>query len=226
LNVSTDFFVVNLTVWLNQVVSKRNMSTSAGNTEHLILEAARKVFIHKGYAGARMQEIADEAGINKALVHYYFRGKEQLFDAVFAQALSSFLPTIKNILEIDLPVREKIVLFVDTYVDILLANPHIPAFVIHELNTDPGRFLDKLKNFGLNPSRLIEQIRKESESGLIRNIKGDHFIINMLGMCLFPFIARPVVQGILKKTDEEYEMFLSERKKEVVQFVMHSIALS
>jgi TetR/AcrR family transcriptional regulator len=202
------------------------MNTSLGNTEQLILEAARKVFIHKGFAGARMQEIADEAGINKALLHYYFRSKDQLFDAVFTQAVASFLPTIKNVLEAVMPFKEKIVLFVETYVEILKANPHIPGFVIHELNTDAGRFVDKLKNFGINPEVLIEQIRLESESGQIRPIKGDHFIVNLLGMCLFPFIARPVVQGLLKKNDEQYALFLDERKKEVVQFVMHSIAIS
>jgi TetR/AcrR family transcriptional regulator len=196
------------------------------NTEHIILEAARKVFMLKGYSGARMQEIADEAGINKALLHYYFRGKDQLFEAVFAQAIASFLPIIRKVLEADMPFKEKIVLFVETYIDVLMANPHIPSFVIHELNTNPGRFIDKLKNNGINPTILLEQIRMEVESGLIRNISGDHFIVNLLGMCLFPFMARPVVKGVLRKSDDEYELFLTERKKEIVQFVMHSIILS
>lgn len=202
------------------------MSQSSGNTEQVILEAARKVFIQKGFAGARMQEIADEAGINKALLHYYFRGKDQLFEAVFAQAVASFLPVIRKVLEAEMPFREKIVLFVETYIDILLANPHIPAFVIQEINTDPNRFVDKLKNFGINPDILLEQIKTEIESGQIRNINGEHFIVNLLGMCLFPFIAWPVVQRILRKSNEQYEIFLIERKNEIVQFVMYSIATS
>jgi TetR/AcrR family transcriptional regulator len=202
------------------------MTPIAGNTEQVILEAARKIFINKGLAGARMQEIADEAGINKALLHYYFRGKDQLFEAVFAQVVAGFLPVIKNVLEATMPFREKIILFVDTYVEILLANPHIPAFVIQELNTDPSRFVDKLKNFGINPTILFEQIKLEVESGLIRNIEGDHFIVNILGLCIFPFIARPIVQGMLLKSDEEYELFLKARKKEIVQFVMNSIAMT
>jgi TetR/AcrR family transcriptional regulator len=202
------------------------MTTTKSNTEQSILEAARKVFMLKGYSGARMQEIADEAGINKALLHYYFRGKDQLFEAVFAQAIASFLPIIRNVLEADMPFKEKIVLFVETYIDVLMANPHIPSFVIHELNTNPGRFIDKLKNNGINPTILLEQIKMEVESGQIRNISGDHFIVNLLGMCLFPFMARPVVKGVLRKSDDEYELFLKERKKEIVQFVMHSIDLS
>ena len=202
------------------------MAPSLSNTEQIILNAARKVFIHKGFAGARMQEIADEAGINKALLHYYFRGKNQLFESVFEQAVASFLPAIRNVLEAEMPFREKIILFVETYIDILMANPHIPAFVIQELNTDPNRFIDKLNNYGIDPTILFEQIKKETENGQIRKINGDHFIVNLLGMCLFPFIARPVMQGMLRKSNEQYELFLKERKKEIVEFVMHSIAMS
>ncbi|NVO18618.1 MAG: helix-turn-helix transcriptional regulator [Bacteroidetes bacterium] len=199
------------------------MTNSLGNTELLILEAARKVFIHKGYAGARMQEIADEAGINKALLHYYFRGKDQLFDAVFTQAIASFLPMIQQVLIAELPLKEKISLFVNTYVDTLILNPHIPAFVIHELNTDPGRFIEKLKNNGINPDIILGQIKKEAADGNIREINGEHFLINLLGMCLFPFMARTVVQGLLRMDNEQYNIFLEERKKEIVQFIMCSI---
>jgi TetR/AcrR family transcriptional regulator len=195
-------------------------------TEELILAAAREVFIHKGLAGARMQEIADKAEINKALLHYYFRSKDHLFEAVFTQAISSFLPTIKNILEADIPLVHKIILFVETYIDVLMANPYIPAFVIQELNTDPGRFVTKLRNFGLNPDIMLTQISDEIAAGSIRPMNGEHLMVNLLGMCLFPFIARPVVQGILKKNDEQYHTFLLERKTEIIQFVMQSIKMT
>jgi TetR/AcrR family transcriptional regulator len=148
-----------------------------------------------------------------------------LFEAVFSQAIASFFPIIRNMLEAELPFREKILLFVETYVDILMANPHIPAFVIQELNMDPSRFIDKLKDHGIKPNVLFRQIQMEIEDGKIRDMNGEHFIVNLLGMCLFPFIARPVVQAVLQKNNEQYELFLQERKKEVVQFVMHSIAL-
>jgi TetR/AcrR family transcriptional regulator len=202
------------------------MVAQNSNTEQVILDAAHKVFIRKGLAGARMQEIADEAGINKALLHYYFRGKDQLFEAVFAQVLANFLPVIKNVLEKEMPFREKIILFVETYTGILLANPHIPAFIIQELNTYPGRFVDKLKIYGIKPDLLFNQIQIDVSKGVIREIRGDHFVVNLLGMCLFPFIARPVVQGMLQKTDNQYELFLKERKEEIVEFITHSIALS
>lgn len=195
------------------------------NTEEHILEAARAVFIRKGFAGARMQEIADLAGINKSLLHYYYRSKDHLFEAVFLQALKSLLPAIKNVLEAEMPLKLKIIKFVETYIDVLQANPHIPAFVIQELNTDPQRFVDKIKNYGLDPTIIMRQIEEEAGYGLIRPVRADHFMVNLLGMCLFPFVARPVVQGVLRKTPEEYEIFLNERKEQIIQFVMNSISI-
>jgi len=173
-----------------------------------------------------MQEIANEAGINKALLHYYFRGKDKLFEAVFLQAASTFLPAIKDVLERDLPFDQKIVMFVNTYVDVLMANPYIPAFVIQELNNDPARFVGLLKNYGVNPLPMLLQIEHEIALGHIRKMNADHFMVNLLGMCLFPFIARPVVKGILNMSEEKYQEFLIERKMEIVQFVMNSITVS
>jgi AcrR family transcriptional regulator len=193
------------------------------STEVLILEAAREVFIHKGFMGARMQEIANKAGINKALLHYYFRSKDQLFEAVFNQALYTFFPVVKNILEMEKPFREKIMLFVETYVDTLLANPHIPAFVIQELNTNPTRLVLRMSDFGFDPNVIIQQIRREVDAGLLKPANPQHLMVNILGMCIFPFVAKPIIRGILKKSEDEYNRFLMERKKEIVHFVMQSI---
>ena len=202
------------------------MTTLGKNTEELILEAARKVFIQKGCAGARMQEIADEAGINKALLHYYFRGKDKLFEAVFRQAANCLLPVMKNVLESEIPLLQKIELFINRYIDVLLENPHLPAFVIQELNQEPARFIGYLKTVGINPAPLFLQIEQEMILGHIRPMKADHFMVNLLGICLFPFMARPVVKTVLQMNDEKYNEFLVERKREVVQFVMNSITVS
>jgi len=195
------------------------------NTEEQILESAKAVFIRKGFAAARMQEIADLAGINKSLLHYYFRSKDQLFEAVFLQAIRSFLPEIKKVLEAEMPLKLKIIKFVETYIDVLQANPHIPAFVIQELNSDPGRFVDLFRNYGVNPITIMRQIEEEAGYGQIRPVRADHFLVNLLGMCLFPFVARPVVQGVLRKNPEEYDVFLKERKEQIIQFVMNSISI-
>jgi len=202
------------------------MTSPSKNTEELILEAACTVFIMKGYSGARMQEIADAAGINKSLLHYYYRSKDKLFDSVFTQAIQSFLSNIKRIIEEDLPLELKIIRIVETYIDMLIKNPHIPAIVIQELNTHPGRFVEKLLNFGIDPNLIIEQVEKEVEMRNIRPVKSEHFIVNLLAMCIFPFVARPVIKGILKKNDDEYQRFLEERKEQIIQFIMNSMFIA
>ncbi|NTW33144.1 MAG: TetR/AcrR family transcriptional regulator, partial [Bacteroidetes bacterium] len=103
-------------------------------TEKLILKAAKKVFIDKGFDGARMQEIADLAGINKALLHYYFRSKEKMFDAVFEDVFMQFLPEVTEVMNSEITLFDKIKTFVDVYITALLKNPHIPIFVLHELS--------------------------------------------------------------------------------------------
>lgn len=208
------------------MVSKEKMTVTDRNTEEIILEAACTIFFQKGFAGARMQEIADSAGINKALLHYYYRSKDQLFEAVFNRALVSFLPTIKIALEAEMPLTQKISKFVENYVDILLANPHIPAFVIHELNTDPQRVVTKLRGHGVDPRVILRQVDEAIVAGEIRAINGEHFLINLLSLCIFPFVARPVAQGILQKSNEEYTLFLQQRKSEILEFVMQSIKAS
>ena len=115
------------------------------STEKDILEAAKRVFQIKGMYGARMQEIADEAGINKAMLHYYFRSKDKLFDAVFQDAAKNFFSKIRELLNVDKPLLEKIEYFVENYVELLLQNSFIPAFIITEVHQNP----DRIKNIFL-----------------------------------------------------------------------------
>ena len=114
-------------------------SIKVDSTEERILEAAKKVFIRKGMYGARMQEIADEAGINKALLHYYFRSKNKLFEAIFQEAFHEFVPNAFGILKSDMPFEEKIRLFVSNYIDLISTNPFLPIFIINEINQNPDR---------------------------------------------------------------------------------------
>lgn len=201
------------------------MTIAGENTENLILVAAREVFISKGFEGARMQEIADQAGINKALLHYYFRSKEKLFDAVFSEVASNLFPALKQVIEAELEMKEKITFFIKIYLKILHENPFIPAFVINTLNTNPERFLKYIKKSGLNPTYLQKQIDEESEQGLIRLQKAEHLIVNIIAMCIFPFVARPIVQNIFGMNDEEYHIYLDSRQNEIIDFVLKSITV-
>jgi TetR/AcrR family transcriptional regulator len=201
------------------------MTQAGENTETQILIAARDVFISKGYEGARMQEIADKAGINKALLHYYFRSKENLFDAVFSEVAVQLFPAIRQLIESELAIKEKISFFVKIYLQALHENPYIPAFVINTLNTNPDRFLKYIKKSGLNPMHLQQQIDDESSLGLIRKIKAEHLLVNTLGMCVFPFVARPIIQSVFGMNEDEYQQYLDSRQTEIIDFVLNSISL-
>lgn len=194
------------------------------NTEQLILEAAKKVFIRKGYDGARMQEIADEADINKSLLHYYFRSKDKLFNAVFSQAFSDFLPRLGELLVSDKPLKHKIRIIIESYIDLLTANPHLPLFLMHELARNPDMIIDLIKKHGINPDKLIQQIAEGVKQKKIKKVDPHHLIVNMLSMCIFPFAARPMVEGLLfKKNKKMYEKFLSERKDHITNYIIKLI---
>ena len=125
-------------MWLKYIVNTYSFMTEHEmNTEQKILDAAKEVFQQKGMTGARMQEIADKAGINKALLHYYYRTKDKLFEKVFELAFSLFIPKVKEMMISDKPVFEKIEFFVENYLNLLQKHPYIPGFVISELNRNP-----------------------------------------------------------------------------------------
>lgn len=194
------------------------------NTEQLILEAAKVVFIKKGMEGARMHEIADEAGINKALLHYYFRSKDKLFTAVFKESFFKLFPNIVDLLKSDITLFDKIRLFVENYIDIINANPLLPSFVIHELSRNPDTVVQMIKSSGVNPIYFVNQVQEEIEKGSIEVVQPLHLIVNMLAMCIFPFITKPILQEVIFDQDQQqFDIFIQERKKEVSDFIINSI---
>jgi AcrR family transcriptional regulator len=203
-------------------VKKKQHKTHS--TQEIIFEAAKKVFVEKGFDGARMQNIADEAGINKALLHYYFRSKEKLFDYIFDESFKKFFPQISLIMFSELQFEEKIKSFVSHYIDTLLQNPHIPVFVLHELKRKPERILNIIKNSGIHPEQTSQLLQKEIDEGKINPIPMEHLIVNMIGLCLFPFIGRPIIEGfIFKGNKRAFDHFIEDRKVMVAEFIINSI---
>ena len=195
------------------------------NTEQKILEAAKAVFLERGLDGARMQDIADKAGINKALLHYYFRSKDKLFDVIFLEAAARFLPQLGELFGSDLPLFEKIEKFVRTYIDLLQENPHLPLFVLNEMQKVDGKdFFAKLWQ-GKKPAVhiLAKQIDEAVKEGLIRPIKPVHLLLNIVSMSIFPFVARPIVKMVWDVDDPQFRVLMEERKKVIVQFILDSI---
>jgi AcrR family transcriptional regulator len=193
-------------------------------TEQQILEAAKQIFQERGFAGARMQEIADEADINKSMLHYYFRSKDKLFQKVFQDSIRQFFPEILKVLHADLALTPKIEKLVETYYEMFRKHPHLPRFVIHEMNQHPDRFKEFVKNMGFEiPETFVRQIRQEIKSDSMLNIDPREFIINTIGLCVFPLIARPMIETVFKMNDEQYQQFLEQRKKELPKFILNAV---
>ena len=194
------------------------------NAEKKILEAAKRVFQHKGMFGARMEEIADEAGINKAMLHYYFRSKDKLFDAVFQDAAKNFFSKIKELISVDKPLFEKIEYFVENYIELLIQNAFIPAFIITEVHQNPERIKNMFMQSGVNPELIFSNDIKSAISlGIIHPIDPKQLIINIVGLCVFPVAAKPIVTNMLKMEGDAYLSFIEVRKKEVAKFVINAI---
>lgn len=186
------------------------------STEKKILEAARAVFVQQGMKGTRMQEIADRAGINKALLHYYFRSKEALFERVFSEALQSHLPVMLGVLSGPQPLKAKIEGFVELYMEFLKQNPFMPLFIISEISQSPEK-VQGLISSKVAPiaAGLAAQLHREAESGVIRPIEPVDFITAVMGLCVFPIIAKPIVMPVFGLDEQAYQEFLERRKSDV-----------
>ena len=216
----------NLTIWLNQKYKTRMAEVRASNdsTEQKIFDAAHEVFMQKGMDGAKMQEIADRAGINKALLHYYYRSKEKLYEMVARAIIGRAVPIIREFLETDYPLEEKIKRFVDFYVELIARNPYIPIFVISEMNKHPDRFIDTILPKELpKPDVFLKQVEYEVAAGRIRPIKPQHLLVNMVSLCIFPFVAKPMMRIVIGMNAQEMKVFLDERKEEVLRFILASL---
>ncbi len=196
------------------------------SAEEKILEAARRVFENKGMSGARMQEIANEAKINKSLLHYYYRSKQLLFEAVFKTAFNKLAPEINTILNSDQSICEKIKNFSNNYTSFMLKHPYLPNFILQELNRNPDfvKELTSIDNFP-NIKKFKIQIEKAIDKGKIRSIEAEQLFINILALNIFPFISAPLIKGFINASDKEYKTILEKRKTEVADFIITSIKL-
>ena len=203
------------------------METKKDTTEEKILEAAKNVFVTKGMEGARMQEIADKAGINKALLHYYFRTKERLFDAILSEIIKYAFPKLSGILMSEKSVVTKIEEVVDAYVDLLIRHPFIPAFILKELNRDASGLFKMVVKHGFDFQVVFDQIQQAIDRGEIKPIRPQHLVTNIVSLCVFPFAARPIVKYVIfKENQQELEAFYAERAEVIKKFVIDAIVIN
>jgi AcrR family transcriptional regulator len=201
-------------------------------TESRILEAAHAVFVRRGTAGARMQEIAAEAGVNQALLHYYFRSKDRLAEAVFRRAATKLMPPVIEVLASDRDLDAKVAQVVALELDNLVESPFLPGYIISELHHHPDRASQLAaamtgqaphaiapKVFGA----LRAQIDERVQAGTMRPIAPEHFVVNLLSLCIFPFAARPMLMALFGVDRHGFERFVDIRRKELAAFFLQAL---
>jgi len=198
------------------------MGSDGVQTELLIKEKAKILFFQKGLLNATTQEIADEAGVNRALIHYYFRSRDLMLDLLLEEALQEKKGRTRKILASDLTFRQKIAQFINTIVDWGLTYPYLENFIISETARHP----DKIKAFcakdKVKSSDLIrEDLETEIKKGSIAPISPEHFMVNLVAMCNYPLLAKSVLQTIHGMTDSAYKKFLQERKNVIYASIFH-----
>lgn len=202
------------------------------DTEQRILDAAHVVFIRRGTAGARMQEIAEEAGVNKALLHYYFRNKSRLGEAVFRRVATGMFARLTAIIGGDADIEIKVTQVVEIYLSQLSKVPYVPGYVLSELNQHPERshqLLEIVRSLRSNPDSpdfldaLSKQLARAAREGRIRSIAPDQFLVNLVSLCVFPFAARPMICAVLQLDDRGYERFMKQRAATLTQFFLDAL---
>ncbi len=181
-------------------------------TEQKIISSAERLFYQKGKAGTSMQDIADDAGINRTLLNYYFRSKDQLFEAVFKNAMSTFLPNLAVMLHSEMNFEEYAPAMIETIIDALMENPQIPIFVLQELSSNPDRMPEVMKEMGIDPVIAITKMEEDRPKGMDPR----QLIMNIISLCIFPFAARPVVTELLYNGDNDQYLEAMKQRKQIL----------
>lgn len=184
------------------------------NTEEKIKNAARVVFHKKGFSATRTRDIAEEAGINLALLNYYFRSKEKLFEIIIVETMQVFFKSIAEVFnDEETSLEKKIEALASGYIDLMTVNPDIPLFILSELKVQPDTFLTNLgvKEILLKSS-FFKQFQQGVKEGRILPIHPFQYIMTLMGMIIFPFVANPIIKGLGNLSQKEFEKLMKERK--------------
>jgi TetR/AcrR family transcriptional regulator len=218
---------------MKRLTRKRTTAaTKDGDTEQRILDAAHAVFLRRGTAGARMQEIAGQAGVNQALLHYYFRNKEQLARAAFERAAKGFMPAVIQAIASAGDLEEKVRRIVQLEIEHLKRAPYLPGYIIGEVTHRPERAAQLIGAVtGLTPQELgprvlgtlKRQIDARVKAGTMRPIAPESFIVNLMALCIFPFAVRPMVQAMLGFDDKRFDRFITRRVDDLPAFFLGAL---
>jgi AcrR family transcriptional regulator len=196
------------------VKAKKTKPTVDHSTEEKIKQAAKIIFHQKGYAATRTRDIAEEAGINLALLNYYFRSKEKLFDIIILESLHEFRQFIMEVLNDEkTSLENKIETMVSNYIDLLIDQPDIPLFILSELRNDPQALIAKMSpKEPFMKSAFAKQFQQAVKAGKIMPINPLHYLMNLIGMIVFPFAGSPILKTVGGLKQEDFNTLMQQRK--------------
>lgn len=185
------------------------------NTEQKIKAAAKVVFHKKGFAAARTRDIAEEAGMNMALLNYYFRSKEKLFQLIMFEAISDFMQNMANVFNDEgTTLEKKLELIAENYINLLTREPELPLFMMSEIRSQGAEILERMPTANtIMQSVFIKQFKAFGKKGKIIEPNPLHFIMNLLGMVVFPFMGSPILKKVGKLNDPQFNKLMQQRKK-------------
>lgn len=189
--------------------------------------AATKVFTLKGMEGARMQDIADEAMINKAMLHYYFKNKKQLFEMIFEEKLQKIFGALQSLVFSESNFEMRIREFVAQQISIVMEFPVMPIFVMLESRKNPDLLTEKFRNIPIKNIRetFKKVIESEVQKGNIRNISLEELLMNIMSLCIYPIISEPVLKFVLDLDDPNYLKMVESRKISVADLIINDLKI-
>lgn len=196
------------------------MSNDTG-IEEQILAAAHQVFLEKGLETSRMQDIVERAGISRTVLNYYFRTKDKLYHKVAASILQQAIPNVLKILNSDLPFEDKIRRFVEFYIPLIMRNPFVPLFVINEVHRLGPEFMQTfIEGHKCELQRFLQHVQEEMNAGRIAKAQPLQIYINLMSLCVFPVLAKPMIMIMSGSTKEEIDAIMQERITYVADFAL------
>lgn len=214
-----------LSICLNLMVKVMETENRDKQTEEKIFEAAEEVFEEKGLSGARMQNIADRAGINKSLLHYYYRTKDHLFEAVFTKLAMKVFSKFTPIFDGNLSIEEKIRFFFREHIEFLRKNPRLPGFILNEINSNPERIKKLISNIDIRSiwKTVLEQHQHELHKYNITEENLPQLLSSIVSLSVFPFAARGIFATVFEKFGYDFDSYIEDRKEYAAEFVIRSI---
>lgn len=195
-------------------------------TEDKIIKAAEEELLSNGYDGARMRSIAEKAKINKGLLHYYFKSKDALFRLVFKKVFQEIFSSLTKAFDSDMPLFDKIEIAVNQFSDFIAKHPRLPFFILSEMNKNAEKHMERMRQANAEPPFLTLQneIESNKKTGVVRSdYESKQFLLNMMSLILFPFIAKPMVLYMHDLSQKEYTELLRSRKKLITNILIQDI---